>query len=99
MPEVEQDLDEASAWYEERREGSGEDVRNRVDAYIRSLRRSPEMRALCYKHDRKSPVRKFPHAVYCRYSRGKSRSTAYSIPRATEGSGEDAFPVPPPLTA
>ena len=42
-PEVEKDLTEASAWYESRRTGLGEDFLSCVDACIAAIIRMPEM--------------------------------------------------------
>jgi len=48
-PEVEQDLAEASAWYESRRAGLGEESLSCVDACIAAILRMPEMQAVVYK--------------------------------------------------
>jgi hypothetical protein len=63
MPEVEGDLDEAYAWYEEQRKGKGQDFLNCVNVCIQAILLSPEIRAFCYKHYRKALVSKFPYAV------------------------------------
>lgn len=66
-PEVEQDLDEAYAWYEERRVGLGEEFLTRVDACIQAIRRTPETYAAVHELYRRALVRQFPYAVFYEY--------------------------------
>jgi plasmid stabilization system protein ParE len=66
-PEVEQDLAEASAWYESRRAGLGEDFLSCVDACIAAILRVPEMQAVVHKQYRRVLVRRFPYAVFYEY--------------------------------
>ena len=42
-PEVQQDVDEAYSWYEDRRPGLGEDFLSCVDACIQVICRMPEL--------------------------------------------------------
>ena len=69
-PEVERDLAEASAWYESRRAGLGEDFLSCVDACIASILRMPEIRAVVHKQYRRALVRRFPYAVFYEYEEG-----------------------------
>ena len=44
-PEVEQDINEAYAWYEERRYGLGEEFLGCVEACVQGICRAPELHA------------------------------------------------------
>lgn len=63
-PEAEQDINEAYAWYENRRVGLGEDFLNRVDACIQAISRTPEMHAKVHETYRRGLVRRFPYAGF-----------------------------------
>ncbi len=63
-PEVEQDLAEASAWYESRRAGLGEESLSCVDACIAAILRMPQTQAVVYKQYRRGLVRRFPYGVF-----------------------------------
>ena len=76
-PEAEYDLDEAYAWYESQRVGSGEDFMRRVDACIQSIRRRPSMYAIVEENYRRALVRRFPYAVYYEYA--DDRITIYAV--------------------
>jgi plasmid stabilization system protein ParE len=67
-PEVEQDLAETYAWYEQRRAGLGEDFLSCVDARIESICRTPEMHAIVFKTYRRGLVRRFPYAAFYEYA-------------------------------
>ena len=66
-PEVEQDLAEAYAWYEQQRTGLGEEFLGCVDAGIESLSRSPGMYALVHESYRRALIRRFPYAIFYEY--------------------------------
>ena len=76
-PEVEQDLAEASAWYESRRAGLGEEFLSCVDACIATILRMSEMQAVVHKRYRRSLVRRFPYAVF--YEHESSTVTVYAV--------------------
>jgi plasmid stabilization system protein ParE len=76
-PEVEQDLAEASAWYESRRAGLGEEFLSCVDACIAAILRMPELQAIVHKQYRRALVRRFPYAVFYEYE--ADTVTVYSI--------------------
>lgn len=69
-PEVERDLAEASAWYEARRSGLGEELLSCVDACIAAICRMPEMHAVVHQQYRRGLVRRFPYAVFYEYMAG-----------------------------
>ena len=70
-PEAEQDLDEAYAWYEDRRIGLGEEFLSSVDACIQFICRNPEIREVVHKSYRRALVRRFPYAVFYEYLEGQ----------------------------
>ena len=65
-PEAEHDLDEAYAWYEEQRNGLGEEFLTSADACIAAIRRTPKAGRLVHKNYRRALTRRFPYAVYYR---------------------------------
>jgi plasmid stabilization system protein ParE len=75
--EAARDLDEAYAWYEDRRAGLGEDLLGCVDARIQMILRLPEMYAKVYKNYRRGLVRRFPYAVF--YDYDNETVTVYSV--------------------
>jgi plasmid stabilization system protein ParE len=77
VPEAHQDLEEAYAWYEERRVGLGEDFLGRVDACIEAIRRTPEMHAVVHDNYRRALVRRFPYAVF--YEHANNTVTVYCV--------------------
>lgn len=66
-PEVQQDLDEAYNWYEDRRYGLGEEFINCVDATIQIIFRTPDLHAEIYRKYRRALVRRFPYTVFYEY--------------------------------
>lgn len=69
-PEVEQDIVEAYAWYENRRIGLGEEFLSRVDACIQAILRNPEMHRVVHENYRRGLVRRFPYAVFYECANG-----------------------------
>ncbi|MBP7052691.1 MAG: type II toxin-antitoxin system RelE/ParE family toxin [Phycisphaerae bacterium] len=67
-PEVVEDLAEASAWYESRRTGLGEELLTCVDACIAAICRLPEMHPVVHQQYRRGLVRRFPYAVFYEYA-------------------------------
>ncbi|WHZ29966.1 MAG: hypothetical protein OJF51_004768 [Nitrospira sp.] len=76
-PEAEQDVAEAYAWYEGRRNGLGEDFLSCVDACIEAIRRTPEMYGAVHENYRRGLVRRFPYAIF--YEFGEGLVTVYGI--------------------
>lgn len=76
-PEVEQDLAEASAWYESHRASLGEEFLTCVDACIASILRVPEMQAVVHAQYRRALVRRFPYAVFYKYA--TNTVTVYAV--------------------
>jgi plasmid stabilization system protein ParE len=63
LPDAESDLNQAYHWYEEKRQGLGEDFFLSVDAAFASIHRQPESYQKVYKQARKSLIRRFPYVV------------------------------------
>ncbi len=62
-PEAENDLEEAFAWYEDRRKGLGYDFILQVDAGIRLIEHNPEIYPVEYKGTRKHLTKRFPYKI------------------------------------
>ncbi len=77
VPEVEADLKDAYNWYEERRDGLGDEFLGCVDACIQAIRRNPEMHPVIYGDYRRALVRRFPFSVFYEYLGGTL--TVYSV--------------------
>jgi len=76
-PEVEQDIADAYAWYEDRRIGLGEEFLSCIDACIATVLRAPEIYELVHENYRRSLVRRFPFAVFYEFETGVV--TIYSV--------------------
>ncbi len=76
-PEVQQDLDEAYSWYEDRRYGLGEEFINCVDVVIQTILRSPDLYSKIYKEYRRALIRRFPFAVF--YELIDNKAIIYSV--------------------
>ncbi len=76
-PEVESDIEEAFAWYEERRAGLGQEFLSCVDACVQAVCRDPEIYARVHKAYRRGLVRRFPYAVF--YELAHDTVTVYGV--------------------
>lgn len=76
-PEVERDLVEASAWYESRRAGLGENFLDCVDACVAAICRMPEMHTAVHEQYRRALIRRFPYAVF--YKCAANTVTVYAV--------------------
>lgn len=63
-PEAEEDLSEARQWYENRREGLGDEFIDQVDVAFDRIRRMPLVPAPKYKDVRRVLLKRFPYAVF-----------------------------------
>ncbi len=63
-PEAQRDLEEAYAWYEDRRAGLGEALLSRVDACLQAILRRPNLHEIVHLSYRRALLRRFPYAVY-----------------------------------
>jgi plasmid stabilization system protein ParE len=66
--EVEQDITEAFAWYEDQRSGLGEEFLASVEAALAAIRRDPELHATVHENYRRGFVRRFPYGIFYEYS-------------------------------
>ena len=69
--EVRADINDAYAWYEERRKGLGEEFLGCVEACLHSICRTPELYAKAHEEYRRALVRRFPFAVFYEVVDGK----------------------------
>ena len=76
-PEVEQDVEEAYQWYEDRRIGLGEEFLSCVEAGIQYICRLPELHAKVTGDCRRVLLRRFPYAIFYEYR--KNTVTVYSV--------------------
>ncbi len=67
-PEVEQDIAEAYAWYESRRQGLGEEFLGCIEAVIQTILRMPEMYTAIYGNYRRGLIRRFPYSIFYEYT-------------------------------
>jgi plasmid stabilization system protein ParE len=65
-PEAEEDLAEAKAWYERKRDGLGEQFLLCVEAALDHIQRVPEAATEVYPGIRRVVVRRFPYGVFYR---------------------------------
>ena len=69
--ETEHDVEDAYTWYEDRRQGLGEEFLSCVDASIQTICRAPELYPKIHNEYRRALVRRFPYAVFYEYVDGK----------------------------
>lgn len=60
------DLEEAAAWYEDRRRGLGDEFLNEIGEAIEQAASHPERHPLAFGDVRRTVLRRFPYAVYFR---------------------------------
>ena len=63
-PAAEAEMEQAHAWYEQRKAGLGDEFLRCVDACIASLQRNPEAYPVAHKQVRMALVRRFPYLVF-----------------------------------
>ncbi len=85
-PEANQELEEAYSWYEERRQGLGEEFLSCVEATIQTIMRNPGLYAKIFKDYRRALIRRFPYAVYYEYIDNKI--FVYSIFHTSKNPGK-----------
>jgi plasmid stabilization system protein ParE len=76
-PEVARDIDEAYAWYEDRRPGLGEEFLSCVEASIEMIARLPEAYPNVGESCRRALVRRFPYAIF--YEIIDQKVTVYGV--------------------
>lgn len=68
-PEAEEDLADASAWYEEQRQGLGHEFLDEVLTMISSIAEAPLVYPDIYRNTRRAIINRFPFSVYFRVER------------------------------
>lgn len=63
-PEAEQDLADASKWYEAKRAGLGHEFLDSVALALRTLAHTAELRPLYYRSFRRVLVARFPYKIF-----------------------------------
>jgi plasmid stabilization system protein ParE len=63
-PAAEDDLAEARAWYDNQREGLGDELLECVEEALDRIRRMPEAPAVLFEGVRRVLVRRFPYGVF-----------------------------------
>ena len=76
-PEAANDIAEAYSWYEEQREGLGEDFLTRLRALLDTALRMPEIYPVVFQNFRRGLVRRFPYAVFYEYE--NEQLTVYCV--------------------
>lgn len=65
-PEAEQDVRDASAWYDAQRIGLGQDFLDRLSDALKRIGTMPELYASGWRNIRPCPLKRFPFVVYYR---------------------------------
>ena len=65
-PEAVDDVTAARDWYEQQREGLGEEFVESVDFVLARLAATPEMHQVVFQDARRAKLRRFPYVVYYR---------------------------------
>ena len=65
-PEAAEDLAAARDWYEQQRQGLGEEFLTAAEAMFEQIRTMPELYAVVLEDVRRSKLRRFPYVVYYR---------------------------------
>lgn len=65
-PEAETDIEEAALWYEEQRQGLGQEFLDEVLGLCKTISENPAMYPVVHRHTRRALIRRFPFGVYFR---------------------------------
>src|SRR5438128_1929319 len=63
-PEAEADIDEAASWYEEQREGLGDEFLRAVDECLARIVEYPLAYQLVHRNTRRNLLSRFPYAIH-----------------------------------
>lgn len=64
LPEAEQDITQAYAWYEEQEIGLGEEFLRCVDACLQLIQRQSRMFQVVHENYRRAIIRRFPYVIF-----------------------------------
>ena len=65
-PEAETDIEEAAIWYEEQRQGLGQEFLDDVLSLCETISENPAIYPVVHRRTRRSLIRRFPFGVYFR---------------------------------
>ena len=65
-PEAETDIEEAALWYEEQRQGLGQEFLDEVLGLCKTISENPAMYPVAHRRTRRALIRRFPFGVYFR---------------------------------
>ena len=65
-PEAETDIEEAALWYEEQRQGLGQEFLDEVLSFCKTISENPAMYPVVHRRTRRALIRRFPFGVYFR---------------------------------
>jgi plasmid stabilization system protein ParE len=65
-PEAEDDLAEAAAWYEDQRQGLGQEFLDHVLSTVESIIERPKMYPTVHRNTRRALIHRFPFGIYYR---------------------------------
>jgi plasmid stabilization system protein ParE len=77
LPEVEQDIEQAYAWYERKKSGLGKEFLHCLDDSIQSIRPNPETYQIVHENYRRAVIRRFSHVLFYEYS--ETIITVYAV--------------------
>ncbi len=84
---VRDEIDEAYAWYREKRQDLAEDFLTTVEASLDRSQKNPEIHAPAYRLVRRGQVKHFPFAVFYRFEADRIALIAVLPVRETPGVG------------
>ena len=76
-PDAEAEMEQAHAWYEQRKAGLGDEFLRCVDACIASMQRNPGLYPVVHNQIRMALVRRFPYLVF--YTPEANQITVFSV--------------------
>lgn len=65
-PEAEYDIEDASVWYENQRQGLGQFFLNEVEKSLNMIAENPLLYPIIYRNTRRAVIQKFPFAIFYR---------------------------------
>ncbi|MBS3950316.1 MAG: type II toxin-antitoxin system RelE/ParE family toxin [Peptococcaceae bacterium] len=66
-PEAENDIEDASVWYESQRQGLGHFFLNEVEKSLAVISENPLLYPVIYRNTRRAVIHKFPFAIFYRF--------------------------------
>jgi len=63
-PDAEIDIEDAAIWYEQQRNGLGNDFLDEVQNALRKMSENPYLYPIVHRNTRRTLIRRFPFAIY-----------------------------------